>query len=344
MQKHWFITGGLGFIGINTALSLLREGAQVTVFDNYSRDGAEHNSELLAVEAEAEVIRGDLVCAESVENALAKTTPDTILHLGAQVAVTTSVKKPRFDFESNAIGTFNLLEAARQYCPESAFLNASTNKVYGALSDLTVEEKESRYTLPDYPYGVPVERPLDFHTPYGCSKGAADQYVLDYARIYDMPTVSFRQSCIYGPHQYGVEDQGWIAWFTIAVVLDRPITVYGNGKQVRDLLHVQDLVELYVTAAENIDTVKGHVYNVGGGPSQTFSLRELLQYLSKLSNRTVDYSMDEWRPGDQPVYISDIRRAEEDLGWVPQIGPEGGVKELYDWVVDNQEEIEKVLG
>jgi CDP-paratose 2-epimerase len=261
---------------------------------------------------------------------------DVVVHLAGQVAVTSSVTDPREDFESNALGTFNVLEAVRQSDADPILIYASTNKVYGGMAELKLIEGETRYFYENLPYGVPETYPLDFHSPYGCSKGAGDQYVRDYARIFGLKSVVFRQSCIYGPRQFGVEDQGWLAWLVIAAVTGRFITIYGNGKQVRDVLHIEDLLDAYDLAVANIDKVTGKVFNIGGGPDNTLSVwYEFGPLLENLIGEKIPVSWNDWRPGDQPVYISDIRNANRDLGWEPRIDPRAGIEQLYIWVNDN---------
>ncbi|MFQ5953134.1 MAG: GDP-mannose 4,6-dehydratase, partial [Candidatus Omnitrophota bacterium] len=255
----------------------------------------------------------------------------------AQVAVTTSVADPRSDFNANALGTFNLLEAIREAGLDPTIVYASTNKVYGEMLDLNVDEKGGKYQYTDIPGGIPESRQLDFHSPYGCSKGCADQYIMDYSRIYGLKTVSMRQSCVYGPRQFGIEDQGWVAHFTICAVLGKPITIYGDGKQVRDVLHVQDLIELFHAACENIEKVKGMAFNVGGGPSNQMSLLELVDLLGKKTGKKIGLSFDDWRPGDQKIYVSDIKKVKEHLGWEPKIGRQEGIDMLFKWVQDNKE-------
>ena len=260
-----------------------------------------------------------------------------IYHLASQVAVTTSVQDPRHDFEANALGTFNVLEAARLSGRRPIVLYASTNKVYGGMEDVAVVEGETGYSYRDYPHGIPETYPLDFHSPYGCSKGAGDQYVRDYARIYGLPTVVLRQSCIYGPRQFGMEDQGWVAWFLIAAVTGQTITIYGDGKQVRDVLWVGDLLDLYDMVVEQIDVAAGQVYNVGGGPGNTLAVwQELGPMLTKLMEDEIPVAHDSWRPGDQQIFVADIRKAERELGWRPRISREDGVRRLYEWVVDHR--------
>jgi CDP-paratose 2-epimerase len=289
-------------------------------------------------------IRADIRDAASVRKAIEQCPHlDAVIHLASQVAVTTSVQDPREDFEVNALGTFNLLEAVRLCKRDAAFLFASTNKVYGGLDGVAVVERDGRYTYRDLPRGISEDHSIDFHSPYGCSKGAADQYVRDYARIYGLKTAVLRQSCIYGPWQYGMEDQGWVAWFTIAAVLGRPLVIYGDGKQVRDVLYIEDLVEAYRLAIERIDQVSGKIYNLGGGPENVLSLLELIAMLEGLTGRRIPRSSQDWRPGDQPVFICDIDRARRELNWRPQVNPEEGVRRLYHWVVENQDILRSVL-
>ncbi len=331
------ITGGCGFIGSNTANRLAGMGWDVTLFDNLSRRGAERNLEWIQDRHSVRFVHGDIREPQALKAVLAGQDYDVLIHLAAQVAVTTSVERPMHDFEVNALGTLNVLEAVRNLTPRTIVLNASTNKVYGKLETAPEVERPSRYELPALPFGVPETQPLDFHSPYGCSKGCADQYVRDYARIYNLRTVSFRQSCIYGPRQFGGEAQGWVALCAIAHSQHLPISVYGTGKQVRDLLNVDDLIDAYLLAVENIDTVQGEAFNIGGGPANTLSLVELLGLLERLSGRPVPYTFGDWRPGDQPVYISDIRRAQQRLGWRPRIDVSAGVRELWNWICTNEE-------
>ncbi len=329
------ITGGAGFIGVNTALHFARKGWEVTVLDDLSRRGGKENLSWLTSSANVAFERIDVRDAARVADAVARLRPKTIIHLAAQVAVTTSLSDPRSDFEINALGTLNLLEAVRLRFPESFFIYSSTNKVYGRMEDVGIEERSTRYVFRDISRGVSEDRRLDFHSPYGCSKGAADQYTLDYHKSYGLKTVTFRQSCIYGPHQFGVEDQGWVAWFIIAALLGRPITIYGDGKQVRDVLHVDDLARLYEMAAMNADKVNGKAYNIGGGPENAISLLELLALLEKRLGRPIPRAKADWRRGDQPVYVSDLSRVSTDIGWRPSIPWKKGIAMLADWVEEN---------
>jgi CDP-paratose 2-epimerase len=339
MSKNYFITGGAGFIGSNYVHRLLQRGEQVTVYDNLSRLGALRNLAWLEDSFGKAGFRlevGDVRDAGQLTDAAREA--DVIVHLAAQVAVTTSVVRPRQDFEINALGTFNLLEAARLNGRKPVVLYASTNKVYGGMEDVQVVEDKTRWRYADLPLGCPETQPLDFHSPYGCSKGTGDQYVRDYARIYDLPTVVLRQSCIYGTRQFGVEDQGWVAWMIIAAVTGKQITIYGDGKQIRDVLYVDDLLDAYDAAVEKIDRVKGRVYNLGGGPQNTLSIwTEFGPRLEKLLGAKIPVARSDWRPGDQKVFVADIRKAGADLGWAPKVGVDQGMERLFEWVGKNKE-------
>lgn len=336
MGKTILITGGAGFIGINSAKQFIADGWRVIIFDNLSRRGSEKNIEYLAkFYSNFEFIKAD-VAKDFEQLAQAADRSQVILHLAGQVAVTSSVQNPIADFEANALGTLNVLEAARKSRSRPAFIYSSTNKVYGGMEDVVVAEAEKRYFYQNLPFGISENRGLDFHSPYGCSKGSGDQYVHDYARIYNLSTVVFRQSCIYGPHQFGLEDQGWLAWFTIATLAGKPLTIYGDGKQVRDILYVDDLVSAYKFAISNPNIVRGKIYNIGGGPENTLSLLELISELENILGKKIEYRLSGWRPGDQRVYISDIRKIKAELGWQPAVSPKQGIKKLVDWVKDNQ--------
>jgi CDP-paratose 2-epimerase len=330
------VTGGAGFIGCNAVKRFVDAGAEVIVADDLSRKGADKNLAWLETQGKFVFSRCDIRDPRAVDAVFRDHRDvDVILHLAAQVAVTTSVVEPRHDFEVNALGAFNVLEAARAHAPRAAFLYASTNKVYGGLEHIGVEEVDGRWQYRDRPLGVSETEPLDFHSPYGCSKGAADQYVRDYARIYGLKTVCFRQSCIYGRRQFGVEDQGWVAWFAIATAKKRPISIYGDGKQTRDVLFVDDLVDCYQAAIDRIDRVKGQVFNIGGGPASVMSLHQLIETLETLGGRKIERRYEDWRPGDQKVFVCDVRKAERDLGWTPKTSPDTGVAALHAWVGQN---------
>src|SRR5882762_6338463 len=315
--RRVLITGGAGFLGVNAAADLISTGWHVTVLDNLSRPGTERNLKWLITQHPTrttfvkEDVRNASALADHVKN------QDAILHLAGQVAVTTSLTDPGTDFDVNARGTLNLLEAARLHNPEAPFVFASTNKVYGKLEKNNVACKESQ--------------PIDFHSPYGCSKGAADQYVRDYARCFHMNTVVLRQSCIYGAHQYGTEDQGWVAHFVHSILDDRPLTIYGDGTQVRDLLDARDLSALYEIAIDKIDATRGQIYNVGGGPPNQRNLLEVIDQIGELVSKKPQYSFSGWREGDQAYYVSDISKAKSDLGWEPGIQFDRGLKDLLAW-------------
>lgn len=329
------VTGGAGFIGSNAAARFKGEGHEVLALDNLSRVGSELNAAWLRQKHGVGNERVDVREASAVAAVIARFAPEVVVHCAGQVAVTTSVADPRRDFEENALGTFNVLEAVRSLAPRAVFLYASTNKVYGGMEDVRIERRGERWAYADLPEGCSEERGLDFHSPYGCSKGAADQYVRDYARIYGLKTVVLRQSCIYGYRQFGVEDQGWVAWFTIRSVQDAPVTIYGDGCQVRDVLFIEDLIDAYTTAIARIDIAAGRVYNVGGGPGNALSLRELVSRLEVLNGRSLKVGYGDWRPGDQRVFVADIRRINRELGWAPKIGVEQGLGRLHGWVKEN---------
>jgi CDP-paratose 2-epimerase len=330
------ITGGAGFIGSNATRYFGGRGHAVTLFDNFSRRGARENLEWIRETAPVTVVDGDVRDAAAVRAVVAEARPDAVLHLAGQVAVTTSVTDPRTDFEVNALGTLNVLEALRGARPEALLVYTSTNKVYGALEGRAVADAGARYRFVD-DRGVDEEAPLDFHSPYGCSKGAADQYVRDFARIYGLRTVVLRMSCIYGPRQFGVEDQGWVAWFVIAAALGARITVYGDGKQVRDALFIDDLVALFQRLMERPDDAAGQVFNVGGGPQHQLGVVELIGLLAELGGRPIPYDVADWRPGDQRVYVSDVGKVARIMRWSPEVAPPDGIKRLHEWVHDNLE-------
>jgi CDP-paratose 2-epimerase len=316
-ERRVLITGGAGFLGVNAADHLIAEGWHASVLDNLSRPGTERNLKWLISRHPTkttfikEDVRNASALAEHVKN------QDAILHLAGQVAVTTSLVDPGTDFDVNARGTLNLLEAVRLHNREAPFVFASTNKVYGKLDHNNVACKETQ--------------PIDFHSPYGCSKGAADQYVRDYARCFQMNTVVLRQSCIYGAHQYGTEDQGWVAHFVHSILNRKPLTIYGDGKQVRDLLDARDLSALYSTVIAKIETTRGEIYNVGGGPPNQRNLLEVIDQIGELTNNRPQYSFADWREGDQTFYVSDITKAKNELGWEPKIQFDAGLRDLVAW-------------
>jgi CDP-paratose 2-epimerase len=330
------ITGGAGFIGTNLADRLARDGHRVLILDNLSRRGVDANLAWLkathgdAVEVELADIR-DAAAVDRVVRRAAR-----LYHFAAQVAVTTSVVDPVADFEINARGTINLLEAMRALDQPPPLIFTSTNKVYGKLCDVALEQVGDRYEPADSDirqHGIDESRPLDFYSPYGCSKGCADQYVLDYARVFELPTAVFRMSCIYGPHQFGNEDQGWVAHSLIRALEGEPITLYGDGRQVRDILYVGDLVEALATTRAERAEVRGQAFNVGGGPDNAVSLLELIARIGRLTGRKPDLRFGAWRPGDQLYYVSDTSRLRTATGWQPRVSAADGVAELAQWLV-----------
>lgn len=330
------ITGGAGFIGCNLAYQLINKGYDVIIFDNLSCIGAEANLRWLRDEfgKHFTFVQGDVRDAVKLRKAAAGT--EVIYHLAAQVAVTNSVVNPREDFEINALGTFNALEAARYCVKTPIFFYASTNKVYGSLENLKIKRTAKRYTFTDLPLGISERYPLDFHSPYGCSKGAGDQYTRDYHRIYGLRTIVFRQSCICGCRQFGIEDQGWLAHFVIAALKGREVTIYGDGKQVRDVLFIDDLIRAMELAVRNIEVTAGKVYNIGGGIDNTLSIwSETKPILERLIGKSIVGKMADWRPGDQRIYVSDIRKAYHGFGWKPKVSLNGGLKKMWDWVNAN---------
>lgn len=335
-RRRALIVGGAGFIGTNLADRLAKDGEEVLLFDNLSRPGVERNLRwLLQTHGERIVpVIADVRDADSIRRAVQRV--DSVFHLAAQVAVTTSIHDPFHDFEVNTRGTLHLLESLRTLDRPVPLVFTSTNKVYGALDNLEMRVSGSRYVPADTllaDSGVNESRPLDFHSPYGCSKGSADQYVLDYARTYGIHSLTLRMSCIYGPHQHGNEDQGWVAHFLIRALEGRPITLYGNGLQVRDILWADDLVEALVRARSSASSLAGRAFNIGGGPERTTSLLELLGLIGELIGRVPEHRMAEWRRGDQRYYVSDIRAFSEATGWAPTTRVRDGVGRLARWLM-----------
>ncbi|MGE3178190.1 MAG: NAD-dependent epimerase/dehydratase family protein [Vicinamibacterales bacterium] len=345
--RRALITGGAGFIATNVAERLLRDGWQVRLLDNLSRPGVAENVAWLkathgrgelgdpppASGPRVELLVGDVRDARLVARAVRDV--DRVFHFAAQVAVTTSLVDPLLDFEVNARGTLNLLEAIRSLDRRPTLLFTSTNKVYGHLNDLPLRIQDRRYQPVDggvAQQGISEGQPLDFHSPYGCSKGAAEQYVLDYARTFGLPAAVFRMSCIYGPHQFGTEDQGWVAHFLIQALKDRPLTLYGDGRQVRDVLFIEDLVDAMMRAHESMDAVGGRAFNIGGGPARTVSLLELIELIGDLIGGRPAYRLDAWRSADQRYYVSDTTRFQRATGWTPRIPVAEGLRRLAAWL------------
>lgn len=339
-EKYSLITGGAGFIGTNLAGRLLSEGKKVMIYDNLFRDGVEQNLNWLQQEYGDNLIIqiADIneigILEESVKHA------SEVYHFSSQVAVTTSLTNPLLDFQVNLKGTFNLLEAIRNSPHQPPLLFTSTNKVYGNLNDVEMKENGSRYepsVKSIQKNGIGEDRALDFHSPYGCSKGAADQYILDYSRSYGLKTAVFRMSCIYGPHQFGTEDQGWVAHFLISALEENPVVIYGNGKQVRDILFVEDLVDAFVLAGKNINKLSGEVFNIGGGPQNTVSLLEILDVIKEKAGKEMDISFEDWRTGDQFYYVSNNSKFEKATGWSPKYTVDAGINALLEWLCETRD-------
>jgi len=334
----YLITGGCGFLGSNIASEILKRGDELIVFDSLYRYGSYQNLEWLKTQGEFIFIHGDIRNTNDVENTIKTYKPDVIYHLAGQVAMTTSIADPRMDFEVNAGGSFNLLNAVRLYNPESIVIYSSTNKVYGDLGQFTYEETETRYKCIEKPNGFDESTPLDFHSPYGCSKGAADQYMLDFARIYGIKTVVFRHSSMYGGSQFATFDQGWVGWFIQKAgeikqgKLKEPFTISGNGKQVRDLLYASDCVDLYLKASRKIDNEKGQAFNIGGGIENSSSLLELFSFLEQELDIKMTYTKLPPRESDQKVFVADISKAKRLIEWEPKVSKEDGIRKMIEWI------------
>ena len=339
-QQTTLITGGAGFVGSNLANRLLSQGRRVRILDNLSRPGVEQNLQWLRQQHGnlLEFERADVRDAAAVKDAMAGV--QQVFHFAAQVAVTTSLEDPREDFEVNALGTLNVLEAARSRPVAPGVILTSTNKVYGGLEDLQLSVQGQRY-LPVDPQvaatGIGEDRPLDFHSPYGCSKGTADQYVVDYARSYGLTTLVFRMSCIYGPRQFGTEDQGWVAHFILRALRGERITLYGDGMQVRDVLFVDDLVEAFLLAEQNAARLKGRAFNMGGGAGNAISLQDLLDRIEQLHGKRPPVSFDAWRTGDQRYYVSDTQAFTRETGWQAKVAADEGIARLFEWLAARQD-------
>lgn len=335
------ITGGCGFLGSNLATHALSEGFDLCIFDNLYRQGSQSNLQWLRGKGQFEFIHGDIRNSNDVQRVIARWQPDAIFHLAGQVAMTNSIADPRMDFEVNALGTLNVLEAARAHAPEAVIIYSSTNKVYGDLEQYQYRETETRYVCVEHPNGFDEATPLDFHSPYGCSKGSADQYLQDYHRIYGLKTVVFRHSSMYGGRQFATIDQGWIGWFCQMAAETRkgmrkePFTISGNGKQVRDVLHAEDMISLYFSTLSNNAVTAGKAFNIGGSISNSLSLIELFNLLENHIDQKLNFIKLPPRESDQRVFVADIGKIKELTGWQPQISAEKGVKHMLEWVSDN---------
>ena len=337
MKKSYLITGGCGFFGSNLAARLLERGETVVLFDNLSRTGSSENLRWLRSLGQADLIQGDVADSCALEDTIKKVRPLAVFHLAGQVAMTTSVLDPFGDFRTNVLGTMNLLEKLRLYCPEAVLVYSSSNKVYGKLAGIHLVERATRYEAPGHPKGIDESTPIDFRTPYGCSKGAADQYVLEYARTYGLRTVVFRHSTIYGSRQYSTNDQGWVGWFCRQSLIQKenpgapPFTIAGNGKQVRDLLYIQDALDCYLAAQLNIGKVAGRVFNLGGGMENSLSLLELLDFFEKKLDIKLRYERLSPRYDDQKFFVSNNQAVSKCLNWAPQTGKNKGLEALIAW-------------
>lgn len=334
----WLITGGCGFVGTNLADALLAQGDEVVILDNLSRVGSRDNLAWLRERhgADWRFVEADIRHADGVAGLVKECRPHALAHLAGQVAMTTSLQNPRLDFEINALGSLNVLEAVRLYSPETIVLYSSTNKVYGDLAWVRIAEQATRYIAPDFPDGFDENTPLHFSSPYGCSKGAADQYMQDYARMFGLRTVVFRHSSMYGGRQFATYDQGWIGWFCLkALEMADPalpeFTISGDGKQVRDVLHADDLIAVYLKTTEAIDRVAGRVYNIGGGDVNSLSLIELFTLLEEFVGAPMRYRQLAWRASDQRTFVADCRRAKADLVWLPMVDSRTGISRMLDW-------------
>lgn len=334
----YLITGGCGFVGSNLAAEVLKQGDELFIFDNLTRHGSSNNLDWLKKKGEFKFYPCDIRNNNDVETVIKEIKPDYIFHLSGQVAMTTSISNPRLDFEVNTLGTFNLLEAVRKYSPESIILYSSSNKVYGDLENLSFEETDTRYICNEYPHGLPESISLNFSSPYGCSKGAADQYLLDYNRIYGIKTIVFRHSSMYGSNQHATFDQGWVGWFCQKALEYKnkhtpplPFTISGTGKQVRDVLHGSDVVRLYFMA-KDVQEAYGQAFNIGGGLQNSLSLIELFHLLEHSLGVKMVYNQLPWRESDQKVFIADNAKVSLITGWKPSVQKEDGISMMTDWL------------
>jgi CDP-paratose 2-epimerase len=329
------ITGGCGFIGSNLTHALAARGEKIFALDAMARKGAEENASWLKTSwhERVEVVTADVRDRDVIRSLVRECS--AVLHLAGQVAVTTSLDDPLTDFSINALGTLNVLECLREQNPMAPLIFASTNKVYGKVTrDNDLARSSGRYNpvAERLSHGVNEDAPLDLYSPYGCSKGAADQYVHDYARVFGLRTVVLRMSCIYGPRQFGTEDQGWLAHFMIKASCGEPITMYGDGYQVRDALFIDDAVAAWLAARDRIDKVSGRIFNLGGGPQNAISLLEAIERIALHRGVSPELRFADWRPGDQPWYVSDIRAISAELDWSPRVSLSSGLKQLYEWI------------
>ena len=334
----FLITGGCGFVGSNLAAEVVRRGESLVIVDNLSRTGSQMNLQWLRELGKFTFEQVDIRTAQAVSAVVAREKPDVVFHMAGQVAMSTSIQNPSLDFETNALGTVNVLEAVRNSAPEAILLYSSTNKVYGDLEQYTYDEEETRYVCREFPRGFDETVPLSFQSPYGCSKGAADQYILDYARIFSLRSAVFRHSSMYGDRQFATYDQGWVGWFcdigrrTKQNLLNEPFTISGTGKQVRDVLFADDVTNLYFAATASIEKIRGQAFNVGGGIESSLSLLELFALLEKELKISMTYTKLPWRESDQKVFVADNTRITSLTGWTPKIGSAEGISRMLEWL------------
>jgi len=331
------ITGGCGFLGSNLAAHAIEQGIDLVVFDNLSRFGAVANLQWLQSKGSFKFVHGDIRNSNDVSRIVKELKPDSVYHLAGQVAMTTSIANTRMDFEVNALGSFNVLEAVRDHSPNACVLYSSTNKVYGDLEQFNYEETPTRYSCTSKPNGFDETVPLDFHSPYGCSKGSADQYMLDFHRIFGLRTVVFRHSSMYGGRQFATADQGWVGWFCEQAVQtqrssNHRFTISGTGKQVRDVLHAEDMISLYYAATSRIDSAAGQAFNIGGGMPNSLSLLELFNMLEQITNTKMNFDRLPPRESDQRVFVADLAKAQQVLQWAPGVSAFDGVSKMVDWI------------
>ena len=339
-MKKIFITGGAGFIGINIALFFQKKKYKVKIFDNLSRKGSRANLKYINKNMIFE--KGDIINYKKIYKSIKKFKPNIIINCAGQVAVTTSILNPKNDFMANTLGTLNILESLRKLKYKCRLIHLSTNKVYGKLRSIKFKEQKNKYIFLNKKLGIDENQNLDFHSPYGCSKGASDQYVIDYHRTYGVDGIVLRQSCIYGNNQFGIEDQGWIAWMTLCTIFKKRINIFGDGKQVRDILHISDLVSLFYDISKK-KKIKSRVFNVGGGLKNSISILELINYLKKISNKKIKIKYFKERTSDQKIYISNNQRIFKELNWKPKINKNEGIKIIYNWIKNNKLQFKKAL-
>lgn len=338
---RYLITGGCGFLGSNLASEVLKKGEELFVFDNLSRAGSAQNLEWLKTLGQFTYFHGDIRVNNDIERVIQEIKPDVVFHLAGQVAMTTSLENPRRDFEINVVGSLNLLESLRKHAPETTVIYSSTNKVYGDLENYEYTEAATRYEAKGQPFGFDEQVALDFRSPYGCSKGAADQYMLDYARNFGIKAIVFRHSSIFGGRQFSTYDQGWVGWFVSQALLaqegrlEKPFTISGDGKQVRDVLFASDLINCYFMAAKAVDRCVGNAFNIGGGMPNSLSLLELFTMLEQELDVKLTYQQLPWRSNDQKVFVADIRRASREFQWQPQVDKLTGLQRMIRWVKDS---------